>query len=248
VVDAHLGSEKASMANEHISKKFDAELEAVRARVLQMGGLVEQQINRAMEVLANGDLVLAEQVIADDHRVNALEVAIDDDCTHIIARRQPTASDLRMVMAVVKTITDLERIGDEAQKIARMAKKVHESSINVGSQLADVRYAASIATDMLKTALDAFARLDLAGAAKVVKQDEEVDQRFRAILRQLVTFMMEDPRTISASIDILFIAKAIERIGDHAKNMSEYMVYLIKGKDVRHVSAEEFERAATEAD
>lgn len=234
------------MANEHISKKFDAELEAVRSRVLQMGGLVEQQINRAMEVLAYGDLELAEKVIEDDHRVNALEVAIDDDCTHIIARRQPTASDLRMVMAIVKTITDLERIGDEAQKIARMAKKVHESNISLGNRLADVRYAANIATDMLKTSLDAFARLDLSGAAKVVKQDEEVDQRFRAILRQLVTFMMEDPRTISASIDILFIAKAIERIGDHAKNMSEYVVYLIKGKDVRHVSAEEFEKATTE--
>jgi len=185
-------------------------------------------------------------VIEDDHRVNALEVAIDDDCTHIIARRQPTASDLRMVMAIVKTITDLERIGDEAQKIARMSKKVHESNISLGNRLADVRYAANIATDMLKTSLDAFARLDLSGAAKVVKQDEEVDQRFRAILRQLVTFMMEDPRTISASIDILFIAKAIERIGDHAKNMSEYVVYLIKGKDVRHVSAEEFEKATTE--
>ncbi|MCE2990566.1 MAG: phosphate signaling complex protein PhoU [Burkholderiales bacterium] len=234
------------MANEHISKKFDAELEAVRSRVLQMGGLVEQQINRAMEVLAYGDLELAEKVIEDDHRVNALEVAIDDDCTHIIARRQPTASDLRMVMAIVKTITDLERIGDEAQKIARMSKKVHESNISLGNRLADVRYAANIATDMLKTSLDAFARLDLSGAAKVVKQDEEVDQRFRAILRQLVTFMMEDPRTISASIDILFIAKAIERIGDHAKNMSEYVVYLIKGKDVRHVSAEEFEKATTE--
>lgn len=234
------------MANEHISKKFDAELEAVRSRVLQMGGLVEQQINRAMEVLTNGDVELADKVIADDHRVNALEVAIDDDCTHIIARRQPTASDLRMVMAIVKTITDLERIGDEAQKIARMAKKVHESNISLGNRLADVRYAANIATDMLKTSLDAFARLDLSGAAKVVKQDEEVDQRFRAILRQLVTFMMEDPRTISASIDILFIAKAIERIGDHSKNMSEYVVYLIKGKDVRHVSAEEFEKATTE--
>jgi phosphate transport system protein len=234
------------MANEHISKKFDAELEAVRSRVLQMGGLVEQQITRAMEVLAYGDLELAEKVIEDDHRVNALEVAIDDDCTHIIARRQPTASDLRMVMAIVKTITDLERIGDEAQKIARMAKKVHESNISLGNRLADVRYAANIATDMLKTSLDAFARLDLSGAAKVVKQDEEVDQRFRAILRQLVTFMMEDPRTISASIDILFIAKAIERIGDHAKNMSEYVVYLVKGKDVRHVSAEEFVKATTE--
>ena len=234
------------MANEHTSKKFDAELEAIRSRVLQMGGLVEQQITRAMEVLANGDIAQADQVIADDHRVNALEVGIDDDCTHIIAKRQPTASDLRMVMAVIKTITDLERIGDEAQKIARMAKQLHQSDARMSPLLADIRYACNIALDMLKTSLDAFARLDVSGAAKVVRQDEEVDERFRAILRQLVTFMMEDPRTISASIDILFIAKAIERIGDHAKNMSEYVVYLVKGKDVRHTSTEELERVAAE--
>ena len=236
------------MANEHISKKFDAELEAIRSRVLQMGGLVEQQIMRAMEVLAYGDIALADQVIADDHRVNALEVGIDDDCTHIIAKRQPTASDLRMVMAVVKTITDLERIGDEAQKIARMSKQLHQSGARMNHQLADVRYACNIALEMLKTSLDSFARLDVSGAAKVVRQDEEVDERFRAILRQLMTFMMEDPRTISASIDILFIAKAIERIGDHAKNMSEYVVYLVKGKDVRHITTDELERVAAEPD
>jgi phosphate transport system protein len=228
----------------NIFRKNLTELEAVRSRVLQMGGLVEQQISRAMDVLTYGDLALADQVIADDHRVNGLEVAIDDDCTHIIAKRQPTASDLRMVMAIVKTITDLERIGDEAQKIARMAKHIHENDVRLNARVADVRYACNIALDMLKTSLDAFARLDVTGAAKVVKQDAEVDERFRAILRQLVTFMMEDPRTISASIDILFIAKAIERIGDHAKNMSEYVVYLVKGKDVRHVTTEEFERAA----
>lgn len=234
------------MANEHISKKFDAELEAVRARVLQMGGLVEQQITRAMEVLVNGDIALADQVIKDDHRVNALEVGIDDDCTHIIAKRQPTASDLRMVMAIVKTITDLERIGDEAQKIARMAKQIHQADSRVTAPIADVRYACNLALEMLRTSLDAFARLDVAAAAKVVRQDEEVDERFRAILRQLMTFMMEDPRTISASIDILFIAKAIERIGDHSKNMSEYVVYLVKGKDVRHITTEELERVAAE--
>ena len=233
------------MANEHISRKFDSELEGVRSRVLQMGGLVERQIGRALDALVNGDLVLADAVIRDDHLVNALEVGIDDDCTHIIARRQPTASDLRMVMAVVKTITDLERIGDEAQKIARMAKFIHQQDVRFTPPIADVRYAANIALDMLRTALDAFARLDVSGAAKVVKQDEEVDERFRAVLRQLVTFMMEDPRTISSSIDMLFIAKAIERIGDHAKNMSEYVVYLVKGKDVRHTTLEEFERAAT---
>lgn len=231
------------MANDHTSKKFDAELEGVRSRVLQMGGLVEQQINRAMDALANGDMLLADQVIADDHRVNALEVGIDEDCVHIIAKRQPTAGDLRMIMAVVKTITDLERIGDEAQKIARMAKHIHEQDRRLSTRFAEVRFASNVALDMLKTALDAFARLDVSAAAKVVKQDQIVDEQFRAILRQLVTFMMEDPRTISAAIDVLFIAKAIERIGDHAKNMSEYVVYLVMGKDVRHISMEEFERA-----
>jgi len=199
-------------------------------------------------VLAYGDIALADQVIADDHRVNALEVGIDDDCTHIIAKRQPTASDLRMVMAVVKTITDLERIGDEAQKIARMAKQLHQAGARINHQLADIRYACNITLEMLKSSLDSFARLDVSGAAKVVRQDEEVDERFRAILRQLMTFMMEDPRTISASIDILFIAKAIERIGDHAKNMSEYVVYLVKGKDVRHITTDELERVAAEPD
>lgn len=231
------------MANDHTSKKFDAELEGVRSRVLQMGGLVEQQINRAMDALANGDMLLADQVIADDHRVNALEVGIDEDCVHIIAKRQPTAGDLRMIMAVVKTITDLERIGDEAQKIARMAKHIHEQDRRLSTRFAEVRFASNVALDMLKTSLDAFARLDVSAAAKVVRQDAVVDEQFRAILRQLVTFMMEDPRTISAAIDVLFIAKAIERIGDHSKNMSEYVVYLVKGKDVRHISMEEFERA-----
>lgn len=227
---------------DHISKKFDAELEAIRSRVLQMGGLVEKQITYAVDALVRGDMALADQVIADDHPVNAMEVGIDDDCTHIIARRQPTAGDLRMVMAVVKTITDLERIGDEAQKIARMAKLIYKQDRLLSTRFTEVRYASGVALEMLKTSLDAFARLDIAAAAKVVKQDQIVDEQFRSILRQLVTFMMEDPRTISASIDILFIAKAIERIGDHAKNISEYVVYLVKGKDVRHISAEEFDR------
>ncbi|MBL8511752.1 MAG: phosphate signaling complex protein PhoU [Betaproteobacteria bacterium] len=236
------------MPSEHISKKFDAELEAIRSRVLQMGGMVEQQIIRAMEALAHGDMQLADKVIDDDHRVNAMEVGIDDDCTHIIAKRQPTAGDLRMVMAVIKTITDLERIGDEAQKIARMAKLLHEQDRRLSTRFSEVRYASGVALEMLKSALDAFARLDVSAAAKVVKQDQIVDEQFRGILRQLVTFMMEDPRTISAAIDILFIAKAIERIGDHAKNMSEYVVYLVKGKDVRHITAEEFDRATSNTD
>ncbi|HEY9445575.1 MAG TPA: phosphate signaling complex protein PhoU [Burkholderiales bacterium] len=227
---------------EHTSRQFDAELEAVRARVLQMGGLVEDQIVRATDALSSGDCALAARVVEDDHRVNALEVAIDEECSTLIARRQPAAVDLRMLLMVVKTITDLERIGDEAAKIARMTQLIYETERPAVPRTAEVRIMAEIALGMLRNALDAFARLDLAIAAKVVRQDEQVDGAFRGILRQLITFMMEDPRTISNSIDILFIAKAIERIGDHAKNMSEYVVYMVKGKDVRHTGVEGFER------
>jgi phosphate transport system protein len=230
---------------EHTSKQFDIELESVRARVLQMGGLVETQITLAIESFSAGNLALAEQVVADDHRVNALEVAIDEDCTHIIARRQPAAADLRMIMAIVKTITDLERIGDEAEKIARMTRLFYSQKRLLAPRFPEITSVAAIAIDMLKRSLDAFARLDVTSAAQVVKQDRQVDDQFRGILRQLITFMMEDARNISASIEILFIAKAIERIGDHAKNMAEYVVYLVKGKDVRHVTVEELEREAS---
>ena len=229
---------------EHTTKQFDTELEGIRARVLQMGGLVEEQTVRAMDALTNGDTQLAARVVEDDHRVNALEVAIDEDCSTIIAKRQPAAGDLRMIMMVVKTITDLERIGDEASKIARMAQLIYETDRPSVPRTMEIRRVADIALGMLRNALDAFARLDLAVAARVVRQDEQVDDAFRGILRQLITFMMEDPRTISQAIEILFVAKAIERIGDHAKNMSEYVVYMVKGKDVRHTGVEGFEREA----
>ncbi len=231
------------VSTEHTSKQFDAELEAVRARVLQMGGLVESQIRLAVEALVNGDVALMNRVIADDHRVNAMEVEIDENCNQIIARRQPAAGDLRMVMTVIKTITDLERIGDEAEKIARMGKLLsqREQRINL-PRYNEVKHAADLALEMLHKSLDAFARLDLTCAAQVVRQDEQVDEEFRTIMRYLITFMMEDPRTISTALEILFVAKAIERIGDHAKNMSEYVVYMVKGRDVRHVTVEEIER------
>ncbi len=229
---------------EHTLKQFDTELEEIRSRVLQMGGLVEQQIRRAIEALTNGHVGLAREVMDNDHRVNALEVAIDEECSTVIARRQPAAKDLRMIMTVVKTITDLERIGDEAAKIARMTLSLYSNDRPTVPRAAEIQHVADIALGMLRNALDAFARLDLAVAAKVVRQDEQVDSEFKAILRQLITFMMEDPRTISHAIDILFIAKSIERIGDHSKNMSEYVVYLVKGKDVRHTSVETLEREA----
>ncbi len=232
--------------SEHTSKHFDAELEAVRARVLQMGGLVESQIRLAVESLVTGDVGLMNRVIEDDHRVNAMEVEIDESCNHILVRRQPAAGDLRMVMTVIKTITDLERIGDEAEKIARMAKLLSQKERLHLPRYHEIKHASDIALDMLRKSLDAFARLDLATAAKVVRQDEQVDEEFRAIMRYLITFMMEDPRTISTSLEILFVAKAIERIGDHAKNMSEYVVYMVKGRDVRHVTVEEIEREVLE--
>ena len=230
---------------EHISKQFDADLERLRASVLQMGGLVEQQIEHALHSLTTGDMRLADQVVEKDHHVNALEISIDEDCTNIIARRQPAAGDLRMVMTVIKLITDIERIGDEADKMARMAKLVHTTDRLHAPRLADINHVTHLALDMLRKALDAFARLDTKTAIEVMRQDDLVDEAYRAILRQLLTFMMEDPRTISASLDILFIAKAIERIGDHSKNMAEHIIYLVKGKDVRHVSLEQIEKDAS---
>jgi phosphate transport system protein len=229
---------------EHTLKQFDTELEEIRSRVLQMGGLVEEQIMQAIEALTTGQVALARQVMENDHSVNALEVAIDEDCSTVIARRQPAAKDLRMIMTVVKTITDLERIGDEAAKIARMTLSLYSSDRPTMPRTNEIQHVADVAVGMLRNALDAFARLDLAVAARVVRQDEQVDSEFKAILRQLITFMMEDPRTISHALDILFIAKSIERIGDHSKNMSEYVVYLVKGKDVRHTSVETVEREA----
>ncbi|MGB7989398.1 MAG: phosphate signaling complex protein PhoU [Candidatus Methylophosphatis roskildensis] len=230
--------------SEHTSKQFDVDLENIRTKVLQMGGLVEQQVERAMDGLASGEVFVIDQVIANDHRVNLLEVELDEACSHVIARRQPAASDLRMIMAVIKTITDLERIGDEAKKIAKMAKRIHEADAGFVPRI-EMRHAAGLAANMLHKALDAFARLDVHAAAGVVREDAEVDREFKAIMRQLITFMMEDPRTISSSIEILFIAKSIERIGDHAKNMSEYVIYLVKGRDVRHTGVDEIVREAS---
>ena len=223
--------------HEHISKQFDAELEAVRSRVLQMGGVVEEQIVKAIDALASGDIAVLDSVIEDDQRVNAMEVGLDESCSHIIARRQPAASDLRLVMAVIKTITDLERVGDEAEKIARMAKLIHTAQ-RVHMPRLELKHVAGLALSMLRKALDAFARLDVNAAREVVRQDRGVDDEFRSILRQLITFMMEDPRTITRSLEILFVAKAIERIGDHAKNMAEYVVYMVEGRDVRHMREE----------
>jgi phosphate transport system protein len=230
--------------SEHISKQFDAELEDVRTRVLQMGGLVEEQIRRAADTLVTGDMDEITAVQANDHRVNAMEVDLDEACSHIIARRQPAAGDLRLLIAVIKTITDLERIGDEAEKIARMAKLIHDAE-RMHMPRIEIRHVATLALAMLRKSLDAFARLDVKAAQEVVQQDEAVDSEFRSILRQLITFMMEDPRTISRCLEVLFVAKALERIGDHSKNMAEYVVYMVEGRDVRHMRGDAVTRAAS---
>jgi phosphate transport system protein len=229
---------------EHIFKQYDAELESVRAKVLQMGGLVEQQIVNALEALVSANPKIAAEVMESDLQVNALEIQVDEDCSHIIARRQPAAGDLRMIMMVVKTITDLERIGDEATKIARVAQKIYESDRLYKPRFNEIKNMVALVREMLRTSLDAFARLDATKTADVARQDEQVDEQFRAAMRQLITFMLEDPRTISMSLEVLFVAKALERIGDHAKNIAEYVVYMVKGKDVRHTSVEDMEREA----
>jgi phosphate transport system protein len=223
---------------EHASKQYDQDLGSIRSRVLAMGGLVESQIRRAVDALATGNVQLSEDVIAADHKVNAMEVQLDHDCSQLIVRRQPAANDLRMIFAITKTVTDLERIGDEAQKIARMAKNIHERGGAQTPPVVEVRHAAEAAISMLRRTLDAFARLDCDTAAEVIRDDAGIDNEFRSILRQLITHMMEDPRTISTALEIVWIAKAIERIGDHAKNMAEYVIYIVKGTDVRHTKLE----------
>ncbi|HLA36779.1 MAG TPA: phosphate signaling complex protein PhoU [Rhodocyclaceae bacterium] len=221
------------MPQQHIVKQFDTDLESLRSRVLKMGGLVEQQFARAMEGLESGDATLLNQVIANDALVNTLEVELDEACTYVIAKRQPAAIDLRMVMTVIRIINDLERIGDEAKKICKMAQAIHSGDPRAVPRI-DLQAPAQIALIMIRKALDSFARMDANLSADVVRQDREVDDSFKAAMRQLITFMMEDPRTISSSLDLLFIARAIERIGDHAKNISQYVVYLVQGRDVRH--------------
>jgi len=233
------------MADHHTSKQFDHELEDVRTRVLAMGGLVEEQIAKAMDALATGSMDLIEHVIDEDKRVNGMEVELDEACSHVIARRQPAAGDLRLIIAVVKKITDLERIGDEAEKIARMAKLIHTAE-RLHMPRLELKHMASLAIAMLRKALDAFARLDARAASEVVRQDQAVDNEFRSILRQLITFMMEDPRTISRCLEVLFVAKALERIGDHSKNMAEYVVYMVEGRDVRHLPVEDVEKVVAQ--
>jgi phosphate transport system protein len=222
----------------HTVKQFDVLLANLRNLVLEMGGLVEEQIQHAIQALDDEDLTAAREVVARDQVINGLQVKADEDCVSLIALRQPLGSDLRLIMSLSKIVTDLERIGDEAEKIARMTIKTYDgdSSPPSAKLLRDVVPMAKLAQNMLHNCLDALARLDVEKAVEVAQGDDELDQEFQSALRRLITYMMEDPRTIGHAINVIFIVKALERIGDHSKNIAEYLIYLVKGKDVRHVS------------
>ena len=224
------------MSGKHLSTQFDNELSGISTRVLEMGGLVESQVAQAVLALStfNGDV--ATQVLEEEQRVNAMEIEIDRDLSSIIARRQPTARDLRLLIAVSKTIANLERIGDEAARIARTVQRLLNSGMSSRLRLpvGDLAYESELATKQLRKALDAFARLDIEAAVEVLRHDDQIDQEFDGLMRKLITYMMEDPRTISSAIDLVFVAKAIERVGDHAKNLAEQIIYIVKGTDVRH--------------
>lgn len=224
----------------HISKQFDDELEDVRGKVLAMGGLVEQQLNNALKSLIDGDIDMARSVIESEIQVNTYEVTIDQECTKILARRQPAASDLRLVVAVTKTITDLERIGDEAEKIAKMGVELTERH-GPKSYYVGINAMGNLVTQMLHDSLDAFARMDSKQSVTVAGKEPESDEQYVAILRQLITYMMEDARNISGTLDAVWTARALERVGDHARNICENVIYLVEGKDVRHFSIEQME-------
>lgn len=229
----------------HISRQYNAELEDLRNRVLAMGGIVEKQIADAVTALVEANTELADTVITNDYRVNRMEVSIDEECTQVLARRQPTASDLRLIVAVIKTITDLERIGDQAEKVAHMGIRLANVE-RPKNNYSELQTMGKLAREMLHDALDAFARMDVDAALKVAHDDLKVDHEYEGIIRQRITHMMEDPRNIARSLDVMWSARALERIGDHARNICEYIIYLVKGKDVRHTSLEQMEIEAKE--
>jgi phosphate transport system protein len=224
------------MSNKHLSTQFDAELSGISTRVLEMGGLVESQVAQAIYALTNFSGEIASQVLTQEEVVNTMEMDIDRDLSTIIARRQPTARDLRLLIAISKAIANLERVGDEAARIARTVQRLINSGVSSRMRLPvnDLAFESELAIKQLRKALDAFARLDIEKALEVLKQDDQIDQEFEGLMRKLITFMMEDPRTISSSIDLVFVAKAVERVGDHAKNLAEAIIYVVKGTDVRH--------------
>jgi phosphate transport system protein len=230
------------MSDKHLSTQFDSELTSVSAQVMELGGLVESQIRQAIYALSQFSVEVANEVTANEARVNAMEIEIDRDLSSIIARRQPTARDLRLLIAISKTTANLERVGDEAEKIARMVRSIIQSGSPRSLPSLELRIAADLASGLLNKALDAFARLDITAAVAILKEDDLIDAEFDGFVRKLITYMMEDPRMISPSLDLLFLAKAIERIGDHAKNIAEFIIYVVKGEDIRHSTMEKIEQ------
>ena len=233
------------MSDKHLSTQFDAELSGVSTRVLEMGGLVESQLSRAIAALAAFDSDGAGEILREEERVNRMEVEIDRELSGIIARRQPTARDLRLLIAISKIIANLERVGDEAARIGRVVQRLAAVGMP-GRRLpvGDLQFECDLAVAQLRKSLDAFARLDTRLALEVLKHDDEIDQEFEGMMRKLITYMMEDPRTISSSIDLVFVAKAVERVGDHAKNLAEAVIYIVKGADVRHAPMVDIESVA----
>ncbi len=221
--------------NQHLSSQYNEELAQLRTQVLQMGGLVETQVSAAMDAYISSQSSQLADIVAADQKINSLEKNIDDNCAHIIAKRQPTASDLRLVLGIIKIVTDLERMGDEAKKIAKGTRRIHDAGQIPIQHSVGIHHLAEVALNLVRQALDAFARLDATQAQVVIRADNEVDAEFKSILRQLITHMMEDPRTITVAIEIIAIARAIERIGDHAKNIVEQVVFVVEGRAIRHL-------------
>lgn len=228
------------MHSHHISQQFNAELEEIKTRMLEMGGIVERQVADAITAVTHGDGMLAEKVLRDDVKVNTMEVLIDEECALILARRQPAASDLRLVLAISRALHDLERMGDEAKKIAEQALRLIENG-DMPRCVVEVRHIGQRVTAMVRDALDCFARLDIEQAVQVARDDKSVDMEYSTALRTLVTYMMEDARSISSVLHVMWGLRSLERVGDHARNVAEHVIYLVKGQDVRHVALAEIE-------
>ncbi|MGB8327130.1 MAG: phosphate signaling complex protein PhoU [Steroidobacteraceae bacterium] len=231
--------EKADLSH-HISRRFNEDLERVRGKVLSMGGFVEQQLSKSVTALVDGDSTLGESVAHSDYQVNSMEVSIDEECSRILATRAPTAGDLRVIVAIIKAITDLERIGDECEKIGFIASRLATQE-RPADKYREIKHLGRFVQVMVHDSLDAFARMDAETALRVAREDRLVDEEYEAIQRQCITFMMEDPRSIRRALDLMWIVRALERIGDHAKNICEYVIYMVHGKDVRHTRLEDVE-------
>ncbi len=232
------------MSDKHISSQFDTELNSISTHVLEMGGLVEAQLHQAIYALVHMNLATSEQVIENERKINQMELLIDHEIISTIGRRQPTARDLRFLMAISRTTQNLERAGDEIERMARMVKSIIKSGSPRNLPTSELRIAADLAAALLRKTLDSFARLDTTMAVTIIKEDDEIDNEYNGFLRKLITYMMEDPRTISPSLDLLFLAKSIERVGDHAKNIAEQIIFIVKGEDVRHSAMDKVEAVA----